>query len=27
LLPEATRSSLKVVDDRNNKFYLASAQM
>jgi hypothetical protein len=27
LLPEATRSSLKVVDDRNNKFYLAAAQM
>jgi 4-amino-4-deoxy-L-arabinose transferase-like glycosyltransferase len=27
LLPEGSRSSLKVVDDRNNKFYLASAQM
>jgi 4-amino-4-deoxy-L-arabinose transferase-like glycosyltransferase len=27
LLPEATRPSLKVVDDRNNKFYLAAAQM
>jgi 4-amino-4-deoxy-L-arabinose transferase-like glycosyltransferase len=27
MLPEAARPSLKIVDDRNNKFYLASAQL
>jgi 4-amino-4-deoxy-L-arabinose transferase-like glycosyltransferase len=27
LLPEAARPSLKIVDDRNNKFYLAGAQL
>ena len=27
LLPEPTRPSLKIVDDRNNKFYLAAAQL
>ena len=27
LLPEPARPSLKIVDDRNNKFYLASAQL
>jgi 4-amino-4-deoxy-L-arabinose transferase-like glycosyltransferase len=27
MLPEAARPSLKIVDDRNNKFYLAAAQL